>query len=52
MRDVTQGVKGGDFMDWDILKAYGALVIKGTMMAARTGMMVIVEPGVSLVRRV
>ena len=49
---MTEGVKGDDFIDRDILKTYGAQAIKRTMMAARTGRMVIVEPGVSLVGRV
>ena len=52
VRDVTEGMKGDYFMDWDILKAYGALTIKGTMMAARTSRVVIEETGVGLVRRV
>ena len=37
-------------MDRDVLKADGALAIEEAMMAA--GRIVIIEPGVSLVRRV
>ena len=52
MGDMMEGVKGDDFIDRAFLKTYGARVIKGTMMAARTGRMVILEPGASMVRRV
>ena len=49
MRDMAKGMKGNYFNDGDILQTDGALAIKGTMVTAGTGRVVIVEPGVSLV---
>ena len=52
MRDMTEGVEGDDFMDRDVLEADGVLAIEAAMMVEETGRIVIVDPGVSLDRRV
>ena len=46
---MTKGVKGDDMVGRDILKADGALTVERTMMAAGSGGVVIINPGVILV---
>ena len=52
MTDVAKSVQRDDFMRGNGLNADGALAVEGTMMAAGFGGVVIINPGVSLVRRV
>ena len=52
MKDVAKSVDGNDVMRGIGLNAYVALAVEGTMMAAGSGGVVIINSGVSLVRMV
>ena len=52
MSDVAESVESDECMYRVGLKTDGALAIEGTMMAAWSRRIIIIEPGVSLVRRV
>ena len=52
MRDVAKVMKRDDFIRGDGLKAEGALAVEKTMIAAGSGDVVIINPGVSQVKGV
>ena len=52
MRDKAKSVEGDDVMSGEGLKTNGALAIERTMVAAGSGVVVIINPGVSMIRGV
>ena len=46
VRDMVKGVKGDYFVDGDVLQTNGTLTIKGAMVTAGTGRVVIIKPGI------
>ena len=52
MRDRAKSVEGDDIMSGDGLKTNGALAVERTMVAAGSGGVVTINPGVSIIRGV